>query len=701
MAKKDPSSVRNLAVIGHGGAGKTSLCEAMLYNAHVTTRLNRVDEGNSILDFSPEEIERKISISSSMARIPWDGKDLYILDTPGYTNFLADTRGVLQAVDGVLVLVSAISGVKVETEKVWSYALEYNLPRVIFVNKMGRDRSDFSRALDDIEKTLHVRPLILQLPIGRETAFQGVFDLLNMQSCLYAEDGSGKFTVSKELPGELAGEVENYREKLVETAVESDDQLLERYLDGGEVSTGEILNAISRGTVNGDFVPIFCGSGLRNIGVHQLMDGLASFLPSPVDLAGPRPIRGVDPKSGEEVIRQPSPDEPFSAQVFKTIVDPFTGKLSLFRVYSGVLHSDSTIFNSGRGEKERIGNLFCLNGKEQKQVEEVCAGEIAAVAKLKNTQTGDTLCDEKNPIQFEPLFFPEPVMSYALEPKTKGDEDKLGNALHRLCEEEPTLRLQRHEETLDLIVSVMGAVHMEVLLSELKRKFGVEVNVKEPKIPYKETIRKKVQVQGKYKKQSGGHGQYGDVWIRFEPLPRGSGFQFDEEIVGGVVPKQYIPAVEKGLIEAIRKGPLAGFPMVDLKATLYDGSYHEVDSSEMAFKVAASLALKKGCLDADPVILEPIMKIQVMIPDDFIGGVMSDLNSKRGRVLGVDSKGNTQIITAEVPMSETLMYAPTLRSITGGRGFFEMEFDHYAELPAHLSAKVIAEAGKGKDEGDE
>ncbi len=698
MAKKDLSAVRNLAVIGHGGVGKTSLCEAALYNAKITTRLNRVDEGNSILDYTSEEIERKSTLSSSMAVIPWKKSEIFCMDTPGYTNFLADTKGVLKVMDAAVVLVSAISGVKVETEKVWGYLSDYGLAPMIFVNKMDRERADFYKAVEMVGTSLGVQPLVMQLPIGKEADFKGVFDLLTMESCIYAD---GKVSRSSEIPAELKDSIDSFREKLVETAVETDDQLMERYLEGGEVSDEEIRAAIAKGTVGGLFVPLYCGAALQNIGVDLLLDGVVSFLPAPDQIGERRTIEGVDPNNDETITREPSPDEPLAAQVFKTIVDPFSGKLNFFRVFSGVLKSDSTVLNTRSGEKERVGSILRLTGKEQKPVSEVGVGEIAAVAKLKNTITGDTLCDENAPIRLSPIIFPEPVISFAVEAKSKGDEDKLGQALHKIAEEEPSLKIERHEETSELVVSVMGMVHMEVILARMKQKFGVEVNLKEPKIPYKETIRKKSEVQGKYKKQTGGHGQFGDVWIRFEPLPKGSGFEFAEEIVGGVVPRQFIPAVEKGLNEAIRKGPLAGYPMVDFKATLYDGSYHSVDSSEMAFKVAASMALKKGCLKADPVLLEPIMKMQIMVPDDFVGGVISDLNSRRGKVLGVDAKGNTQIVSAEVPMAETMKYVAALRSITGGRGSFEIEFDHYAELPAHLSDKVIAEAKSGEAETED
>lgn len=698
MANKDLSAVRNLAVIGHGGVGKTSLCEAALYNAGITTRLNRVDEGNSILDYSSEEIERKSTLSSSMAVIPWKKTEIFLMDTPGYTNFLADTKGVLKVMDAGVVLVSAISGVKVETEKVWGYLSDYGLAPMIFVNKMDRERADFYKAVEMVESSLEVQPLVMQLPIGQEADFKGVFDLLTMESCIYSD---GKISRSSDIPAELQDPIDSFREKLVETAVETDDELMERYLEGGEVSNEEIRTAIAKGTTEGQFVPVYCGAALQNVGVDLLLDGVISFLPAPDQVGEQRTIEGVNPKDDQMVTRKPSSDEPLAAQVFKTVIDPFAGKLNFFRVFSGVLKSDSTVLNTRSEEKERMGTLLRLIGKEQKPVTEVGVGEIAAVAKLKNTVTGDTLCDENAPIRLSPIHFPEPVISFAVEAKSKGDEDKLGQALHKIAEEEPSLKIERHEETSELVVSVMGMVHMEVILARMKHKFGVEVNLKEPKIPYRETIRKKSDVQGKYKKQTGGHGQFGDVWVRFEPLPKGSGFEFADKIVGGAVPRQFIPAVEKGLIESIRKGPLAGYPMVDFKATLYDGSYHSVDSSEMAFKVAASMALKKGCLEADPVLLEPIMKMRIMVPDDFVGGVISDLNSRRGKVLGVDAKGKTQIVAAEVPMAETMKYVAALRSITGGRGSFKIEFDHYAELPAHLRDKVISEAKSGEAEPED
>ncbi|NOY53417.1 MAG: elongation factor G [Deltaproteobacteria bacterium] len=698
MATQDLTEVRNLAVVGHGGVGKTSFCEAALFNAKVTTRLNRVDEGNSILDYSSEEIERKSTLSSSMAVIPWKKKEIFCMDTPGYTNFLADTKGVLKVMDSAVVLVSAVSGVKVETEKVWGYLSDYGLASMIFVNKMDRERSDFFKAIEMIESTLEARPLVMQLPLGKEADFTGVFDLLTMESCTYTD---GKVNRSGEIPAELKEQVDAFREKLVETAVETDDDLMERYLEGGVVTDDEIRAAIAKGTTERQFVPVYCGAALPNIGVDLFLDGVISFLPAPDQVGDERAIEGVNPENDELVTREPSPNAPLVAQVYKTVVDPFAGKLNFFRVFSGVMKADSTVWNSCSNEKERVGTILRLTGKEQKSVPEVGVGEIAAVAKLKNTVTGDTLCSESAPVRLSPILFPEPVISFAVEAKSKGDEDKLGQALSKIAEEEPALKIERREETSELVVSVMGMVHMEVILARMKQKFGVEVDLKEPKIPYKETIRKKSEVQGKYKKQTGGHGQFGDVWIRFEPLPKGSGFEFAEEIVGGAVPRQFIPAVEKGLTEAIRKGPLAGYPMVDFKATLYDGSYHSVDSSEMAFKVAASMALKKGCLEAAPVLLEPIMKMQIMVPDDFVGGVISDLNSRRGKVLGVDARGSTQIVSAEVPMVETMKYVATLRSITGGRGSFELSFDHYAELPAHLSDKVISEAKSSEQSSED
>jgi elongation factor G len=685
--------LRNIGIIAHGGAGKTSLAEAMLYDAGSLTRLGRVDDGTASMDYDPDEIKRKISISSAINFAEWNKHKINIVDTPGYANFIADTKACLRAVDAAVVIVSAISGVKVQTEKVWRFAHDYELPRLIFVNKMDRERANFMRALGDIEKALGITPLPLQLPIGAEHNFKGVVDLLSQKAYVYKPDGSGKFEV-QDIPADLRAEADKYREKLIEAIVETNDELLTTYLEGGELKGQQLEEALREATITSQFVPVVYGSAIQNIGIQPLLDAMVNYLPSPAD----RPVPQGVGRQGKPEKRRPEAKEPFSAQVFKTVVDQHVGKLSLFRVFSGELNADSVIYNSAQDTKERVGHIYILQGKQQKAVNSVKAGEIAAVAKLKVTRTGDTLCDEKSPIIFEPLAPPKPVLSFAIEPKSKGDEEKVSLALQRLSEEDPSLEVRRDDETRELLVSGMGQVHLEVIVDRLRRKFGVEVHMKSPKVPYKETIRSSAKAQGKYKKQSGGRGQYGDTWLELEPLPRGQGFEFVDKIVGGVIPRQYIPAVEKGVVEAMEGGVIAGYPVVDVKVTLYDGSFHSVDSSEMAFKIAASMGFKKAVLEAEPVLLEPIMNMEVTVPDECMGDVIGDLNARRGKVLGVEPRANSQNIKAQVPMAEVLKYAPNLRSMTGGRGVFSMEFSHYEEVPSHLSEKIIEQAKANKEE---
>lgn len=687
MKEYDTQELRNVGIVAHGGAGKTSLAEAMLFDAGSLNRLGEVNNGTASMDFDPDEIKRKITISSAVNFAEWDKHKINIVDTPGYANFIADTKACLRGVDAVIVIASAISGVKVQTEKVWQFALDYELPRLIFINKMDRERANFINALGDIEKALGVTPLPLQVPIGAEHNFKGIVDLIKQKAYIYKTDGSGEFEV-QDIPADLQAEVDKYREKLIETIVETNDDLMTSYLEGEEVTQPQLEQALREAVITSQIIPVVCGSATQNMGVQPLLDAIVNYLPSPLD----RPA--IQGKDGKE--RKPSVDEPCAVQIFKTIVDQHIGKLNIFRVFSGVLHADSTIYNSTQGTKERVGHIYMLQGKQQKAVNSVKAGEIAAVAKLKVTYTGDTLCDEKSPITFEPLVFPKPVISFAIEPKSKGDEDKVGQALHRLTEEDPSLQVKRNKETKESIVSGMGQVHLEVMMDRLKRKFGVEVTMKSPKVPYKETIRSSTKVQGKYKKQSGGRGQYGDTWLKIEPLPKGEGFEFVDKIVGGAIPRQYIPAVEKGVVEAMEGGVIAGYPVVGIRVTLYDGSFHSVDSSEMAFKIAASMGFKKAVSQANPVLLEPIMDVEVAVPGDCMGDVIGDLNSRRGKVLGVEPRANSQSIEAQVPMSEILKYAPDLRSITGGRGVFSMEFSHYEEVPSHLSEKIIEQAKEEK-----
>lgn len=690
MKRYEVSRIRNVALLAHGGAGKTSLAEALLFNAGAISRLGRVEEGNTTTDYDEDEIKRKVTITSALAFCEWRGYKINLVDTPGFANFLADAKICLRVMDSAAVLVSAVSGVKVHTERVWGFADEYNLPRLIFINKLDRERADFYRVLDDVRKNLTGHALPIQLPIGAEASFQGVVDLVGMKAFQYQNDASGRF-IEAEIPADLRARADEYRAQLVEAVAEADDRLLEKYLEEGSLSEEEVRAGLRRALHEGGLVPVLCGSAYKNIGVQPLLDLIVEVLPSPLE----RPeVEGTNPKSATRERRKANEEAPLAAMVFKTVADPYAGKVTLFRVYSGILSSDSTVYNASKGARERIGQVLWLRGKNQSPTGSVGPGDMAAVVKLKETATGDTLCDEKAPILLDPPSFPAPIISFAVEPKAKGDEEKMSSALNRLQEEDPTLQVSRDPQTKEVIISGMGEVHLEVAVERLRRKFGVEVNMKTPRVPYKETIRGTASVQGKYKKQTGGRGQYGDCWIKLEPLPRGGGYEFVNQIVGGIIPKQYIPAVEKGILEAMMGGVLAGYPVIDLKVTLYDGSYHVVDSSELAFKIAGSLAFKKGVLGSNPVLLEPIMNVEVVAPDDCMGDLIGDLNSKRGRVLGVEARGKYQGIRAQVPLAEMLKYASELKSITGDRGEYTMDFSHYEEVPAHLQEKIIAESKK-------
>ncbi|MBJ6750086.1 elongation factor G [Geomonas anaerohicana] len=693
MGRYETAKLRNLGIVAHGGAGKTSLAEAILFDTGMIDRLGRVDDGSSTMDFEPEEIKRRISITSSLDHCEWKGHSIHIVDTPGYGNFIADTRACMRTLDCAVVILSAISGVKVQTEEVWQWANQFEIPRIAFVNKMDRERASFLRAIDDMEKALGARGVAVQMPLGAEENFEGVIDLVRMKAYRYTKDLSGKFTEG-EVPAEYLDEAKRLREMMVETVAEAYDALTEKFLDAGELSEEEILDGIRVGTMRSTFTPVFCGSAAMNIGVAQLLDAICDFLPSPLDRTA---AVGLDPKSEQVIERAPSESEPFSALVFKTTSDPYTGKITIFRVYSGVLNSDSLVYNSTKGVQERIGQIFELEGKKQHPIKQAVAGDIVAVAKLKETVTGDTLCDEAKAIVYEPAQPLQPVISYAIEPKTKNDEDKIHGALQRMIEEDPTIESHRDPQTREFIISGMGQVHLEVVVEKLKRKFGVDVILKTPKVPYLETIRGSAKVQGKYKKQSGGRGQYGDCWIELSPLPRGEGYKFEDKIVGGVIPRQYIPAVDKGIQEAAKEGFLAGNPVVDFKVALYDGSFHTVDSSEMAFKVAGSMAFKKAMEQCKPVLLEPIVNMKITVPDENMGDVIGDLNSRRGKVVGVEPKANSQIIRSVVPMSEVLTYSNDLRSMTSDRGMFTSEFSHYEEVPSHLAQKIIAEAQDPKN----
>jgi len=683
-------SLRNIAFVAHGGSGKTSLAEVMLFNTGVINRIGRVEDGNTAMDFEPEELKRNISLSTAFHQFPWNKHTINIIDTPGDQNFFSDTRSCMQAADGAVVIIDAVDGVKVQTEQGWDYAQEFNLPCVIFINKLDRERADFSKTFQDAGECFQPKPIILQIPIGKEAEFKGVIDLIRLKA--YTYDDKGKAT-EIDIPAEMQDQAADEREALIENVVESDDELLERYLEGESLPDEDINSALRKGTLARTFVPVLCGSATKNIGIDLLQDFIVNCMPSPLD----RGAWIVTDADGEnEMECQPDPEGPFAAFVFKTITDPFAGRLSVFRVVSGTLGADGNLFNVNKNSKERFNQLLRLAGKEQIPEKQAGPGAIVAVAKLKETATRDSLCADERKIKFQ-CTEPLPILiSFAVTPKSKGDEDKIFISLSKLLEEDIAITLTRNTETKQILLSGLGQIHIEATIDKLKRKFNVEAQLDTPKVPYKETIKKKVRVQGKHKKQTGGHGQYGDCWIQLEPLPRGKGFEFEDKIVGGAIPKTYIPAVQKGVVESCQKGVLAGFPCVDFKVILDDGSFHAVDSSEMAFKIAGSLAFRKAVAEAKPVLLEPIMDVAITTPDESMGDIMGDLNSRRGRVLGVDSKGKNQIINAQVPMSEFLTYAPDLRSMTGGRGMFTMEFSHFDEVPAQISQKIVEEINKSK-----
>jgi len=684
-------SLRNIALVAHSGAGKTSLAEAMLYNGGAIKRLGRVEDGNTAMDFEPEELKRTSSINSGFHQYEWKKHTITLIDTPGDQNFFSDTLICQQGADGIVVVIDAVDGIKVQTERAWEFARDFNQPCVILINKLDRERADFSRAFQEAADIFDPKPIVLQLPIGAEADFKGVVDLISGKAYIYDDDGKAK---KSEIPADMQDRYESERENLIENIAEADDELIERYLEGEEISEEELRAALRKGTLARTFVPVVCGSATRNIGIDLLANLVLDALPTPID-RGPR--IGTDPASGEEVERAPDPAAPFSGFVIKTLADPYAGRLTIFRIVSGTIGSDGTFYNASKETRERFNQLLTIIGKEQKPAAGAGPGSIVAVAKLKETLTGHTLCDESAKIVYKCVDPLPSLMSFAIAAKSKGDEDKIFISLSKLLEEDPSLKLDRLAETKEILLSGLGQIHIETTVEKLKRKFNVEAVLNTPKVPYRETIKKKVRVQGRHKKQTGGHGQFGDCWIQLEPLPRGKGFEFVDAVVGGVIPRTYIPAVEKGILEACQKGVLAGFPCVDFKVTLDDGSYHAVDSSEMAFKIAGSLAYKKAAEEAQPVLLEPIMYVTITTPDEFMGDIMGDLNGRRGRVLGMDSAGKNQVIKANVPMAEFLTYAPDLRSMTGGRGIYTMEFSHYDEVPAHIAEKIVEEVNKSKE----
>ncbi|HWP98292.1 MAG TPA: elongation factor G [Syntrophomonadaceae bacterium] len=672
------AAIRNIALVGHGGTGKTSLAEAMIFNTGATKRMGKVDDGNTVGDFYPEEIRKKITISASLIPCEYREHKINLLDTPGYSDFYFEVIGAMRVVDAMVVLFSASAGVEVQTEVVWED--HPDIPKLAYINKMDRENADFYKVLNQMKEKFENNIVPVQLPIGAESNFKGVVDLIRMKALLF-DAGSGKVTEA-DIPADMMDQVETYKEALIEAAAEADDDLLTKYLEGEELNDAEILEGIKAAASNGSSVFVFCGAALNNIGVKPLMDFIVDCAPTPA--------------SNVQVKGKNLDGEPLVAQVFKTIADPYVGRLTMFRIFTGKMKSDSLLYNSNKEREEKISQILVMIGKEQAAVPELNAGDIAALAKLSVTSTGDTLTVKGNNVIMPPLSFPEPTLSLAIEPKSKGDEDKLSGALQRLIEEDPTIRVEKNVETKQTILRTLGDTHAEILIDKLQRKFGVDVLSKEMKIPYRETIRGVVEVEGKHKKQTGGHGQFGHVWIKFEPCDEK--FVFEDHVFGGSVPRNYFPAVEKGLIEAMEEGVLAGFPVTNLKATLYDGSYHSVDSSEMAFKLAARLAYRKGLETAKPVLLEPIVDVQIEIPESFMGDIIGDLNSKRGRVLGMEPSGKRQVIKAQVPQAEMARYTIDLKSMTQGRGKFAMAFSHYEEVPAQYMDKIIEKAKKDKEE---
>jgi elongation factor G len=685
------SEIRNIAIVGHNDTGKTTLVSQLLFNAGAVTRLGRIDDGTTVTDFDPDEIDRKHSISTAVAFAEWKDTKINLIDTPGFGIFLMEAKSALRVADAAMVVLSGVTGVEVSTEKVWKFADEFELPRVVVINKLDRERSSATRVLDTLQQKFSKSVTPVQLPIGEEKDFSGVVDLVSMKAYIYSKDGSGKHT-EEEIPEDLKAQASEWREKLIEKVAEGDDTLMERFFEQGGLSQEELLEGLQREVLAHQIYPAFFMSSSHNIAGHALLDAIVSLMP-PAD-KGPK-ISGK--LRDQEVSLERKADGNPCALVFKTMSDPFSGRVSIFRVFSGTLRSDTPYWNTTRDHEERVGKLQALQGKSQIPVGELRAGDIGAVAKLKDTKTGDTLATKDRPIAEKHIDYPEPAIAFAIEPRAKGDEDKISTALARIMEEDPTIHFGRDEQTKELLISGQGQLHVEVVVGKLKKKYGVDVILHPPKVPYRETIKAATDAHGRHKKQSGGHGQFADCKIKMEPLPRGSDFEFVDEIFGGSIPRQYIPAVEKGIQDARRHGFLAGFPVVDFRVRLLDGQYHDVDSSEMAFKIAGALAFKDAMEKAKPTILEPIMKIQVNAPGEYMGALTGDLTSRRGKMEGMDSDGDAQVIRAHAPMSEMLTYGSTLRSITQGRGSFHMEYSHYEEVPRNLQEKIISEAKKEKE----
>ncbi len=687
------SEIRNVAVVGHNDTGKTTLVAQLLFDAGVTSRLGSIAEGTTTTDFDPDEIERKHSISAAVAFAEWKNTKINLIDSPGFGIFLMEAKAALRVADAALVVVSGVTGVEVTTEKVWKFADEYTLPRLVVINKMDRERASASRSFEALQKKFGKNVVPIQYPMGEEKDFSGVIDLVSMKAYRFATDGSGKMETI-DVPSNYKTEAEEWREKLIEKVAEGDDTLMERFFEQGGLSQEELLDGLKREVSHHEIFPVLFASASHNIGGQAILDAIASLLPPADEM---KTIDGKDRK-GEAITFDRRAEAFPAALVFKTFSDPFSGRVSLFRVFSGTFKSDTPYWNTTKDHEERVGKLQILQGKQQVAVPELKAGDIGAVAKLKDTATGDTLAGKDHPISLEHISYPEAAIAFAVEPKARGDEDKLGVAVARIIEEDPTIRFQRDPQTKEFLLSGQGQLHVEIVVQKLHKKYNVDVILHPPKVPYRETITKLAEAHGRHKKQSGGHGQFADCKITMEPLPRGGDFEFVDEIFGGSIPRQYIPAVEKGIQDARIKGFLAGYPVVDFRVRLKDGQYHDVDSSEMAFKIAGSLAFQQGMEQARPTLLEPIMHVDISVPSEYVGDIMGDLNSRRGRVEGVDAEGDSQLVRARVPMAEMLTYGSTLRSITQGRGSFHMEFNHYEEVPRNLQEKIITDSKKAAEQ---
>jgi elongation factor G len=683
--------IRNVGMVGHGGVGKTSLVEAILYDVGVTTRLGRVDDGTTTSDYTDDEIQRKTSIGVALLHLEWRNHKVNLIDMPGYADFIGEVVGGLRVAETALILLSAQAGVEVGTEQVWNIAQKYNIARAFFVNKMEKEHADFEKTVKQAKECFGHQVTPVQIPVGEGLGFKGVIDLIKMKAVYFDKTGVPK---EDKIPPELEGKAKEYREKLMETVAESDDLLLEKFFDKGQLTNEEIRDGLRKGVVRLKIYPLLCGSALENLGIPTLLDYIVECFPAPSDFVQ---IKGKEPGTDKEKIIKISEDGSLCAFAFKTVSEPHVGELTFLKTYSGKLQPGMDVYNSNKGAVERIGQIYALNGRERKEIGIVNAGDLAAVVKLKNTQTGDTFCEKKDPVILPSINFPKPVINMAIKPKTKGDEEKIANGFAKLHEEDPTFIMEVDPDIKQTIIYGQGELHLEVMVERLKKRFGVETELEKPRIPYRETIKGKAEAQGKYKRQSGGRGQYGDVWLRLEPLQRGAGFEFVNEIVGGVVPSKYIPSVEKGVIEAMNEGLLAGHKVMDVKVTIYDGTYHVVDSSDLAFKIAGSMGFKNAANFAKPVLLEPIYNLEVMVPEEFMGDVMGDLSSRRGKILGMDREGSFQNIKAQVPLAELYKYSTSLRSLTQGRGIHTREFSHYEEVPKEIAEKIIKEAQAEKE----